>query len=106
MSLLTVTTSIILYLVSSWSWSTALVALLWGATASTVYATGASIAHAADHGRHPVEVARIALILNGVGGILGPLMATIFVRMFDVEGLYIFVIIIALSIIIVMAIKN
>ena len=102
MSLLTVTTSVILYDVGSWGWSTALVALLWGATGSTGYATGASIAHGADHGRHPVEVARIALILNGLGGILGPLMATIFVRRFDAEGLYIFVMIVSLVIIIVM----
>ena len=102
MSLLTVTTSVILYDVGSWGWSTALVALLWGATGSTEYATGASIAHGADHGRHPVEVARIALILNGLGGILGPLMATIFVRRFDAEGLYIFVMIVSLVIIIVM----
>jgi MFS family permease len=106
MSLLTATTSVILYHVSSWGWSTALVALLWGATGSTGYATGASIAHAADHGRHPVEVARIALILNGLGGILGPLLATLFVRRFDAEGLYIFAMIVALTIIIVMAIKN
>ncbi len=106
MSLLTVTTSVTLYHVGSWSWSTALVALLWGATGSTGYATGASIAHAADHGRHPVEVARIALILNGLGGILGPLLATLFVRRFDAEGLYIFAMIVALTIIIVMAIKK
>jgi hypothetical protein len=51
-------------------------------------------------------VARIALILNGLGGILGPLLATLFVRRFDAEGLYIFAMIVALTIIIVMAIKK
>ena len=64
------------------------------------------LAHAADHGRHPVEVARIALILNGVGGILGPLLATLFVRKLDAAGLYIFVMIVALTVIIVMARKK
>lgn len=102
MGLSTLVTSIILYQFVSWGWIVAVVLLLWGGTTGTGYAIAASIAHSADHGRHPVEVARIALILNGVGGIIGPLFATLFVSMFGSRGLYVFVSILAIIIVFIM----
>ena len=49
---------------------------LWGAAALTGYAPAAAIAYDAPHGRPPVEVARVVLTVNGLGGIFGPLLAS------------------------------
>lgn len=52
------------------------VAVAWGATALTGYAVAAAIAYNAPHGRPPMEVARLLQTMNGVGGILGPALAS------------------------------
>ena len=99
MALITIGASAALFSVVAWSWQVACLAALWGSSGSTGYAIGASIAHAADaftgdhqfhHGRHPVEVARIALILNGIGGIIGPISCAVIVGLIGPAGIYIF----------------
>ena len=90
MALITIAASTALFNVVAWSWQVACLAALWGSTSSTAYAIAASIAHAGDHGRHPVEVARIALILNGIGGIIGPIACAAIVGQIGPAGIYTF----------------
>ncbi len=52
-------------------------AVAWGATALTGYAVAAAIAYTAPHGRPPMEVARLLQTMNGIGGILGPALASL-----------------------------
>jgi len=96
MALITMGASIALFNVVAWGWQVAFIAAIWGSTGSTGYAIGASIAHAADHGRHPVEVARIALILNGIGGIIGPILSAVLVSHLGPAGIYIFAALVSL----------
>ena len=96
MALITIGASIALFNVVAWSWQVACLAAVWGSSGSTGYAIGASIAHAGDHGRHPVEVARIALILNGIGGIIGPIFSAILVSHIGPAGIYVFAPLVAL----------
>jgi MFS family permease len=96
MALITIVASLALFNVVAWSWQVACLAAVWGSSGSTGYAIGASIAHAGDHGRHPVEVARIALILNGVGGIIGPIFCAVLVSHLGPAGIYIFAAIVAI----------
>jgi MFS family permease len=103
MALITIGASAALYSVVAWSWQVACLAALWGSSGSTGYAIGASIAHAGDHGRHPVEVARIALILNGIGGIIGPISCAVIVGLIGPAGIYIFAASIAVLVIFSMA---
>ena len=103
MALITIGASAALFSVVAWSWQVALLAGLWGSSGSTGYAIAASIAHAGDHGRHPVEVARIALILNGIGGIIGPICCAVIVGLIGPAGIYIFAASIAFLVILSMA---
>ncbi len=51
-------------------------AMIWGASGLTGYATAAAIAYDAPHGRPAREVAQPILVANGIGGIVGPTLAS------------------------------
>lgn len=51
-------------------------ALTWGSAGLTGYAIAAALAYDAPHGRPPREVAQLVLVANGIGGIVGPALAS------------------------------
>jgi MFS family permease len=73
-----------------WSWLATAVAFLWGAVSLNTYALGAGAVHVAAHGRTPVEVARVILIANGLGGIAGPIIGAWLVQLQGPGGLFVY----------------
>ncbi len=73
-----------------WGWVVTVVAFLWGAVSLNTYALGAGAVHVAAHGRTPVEVARVILIANGLGGIAGPIIGAWLVQVQGPGGLFVF----------------
>jgi MFS family permease len=64
-------------------------ALIWGSSALTAYATAAALAYGAPHGRPAREVAQFVLVANGVGGILGPSLASVLDGLAPGKGLFV-----------------
>jgi MFS family permease len=81
--------SLALLLVSDAFLGVFVVAMVWGATAPIGYATAAAIAYDAPHGRPVREVAQVVLVANGIGGILGPALASGFDLLAPGKGLFI-----------------
>jgi hypothetical protein len=64
-------------------------ALVWGSSALTAYATAAALAYGAAHGRPAREVAQFVLVANGVGGIAGPALASALDGVAPGKGLFV-----------------
>ena len=66
-----------------------LCAMLWGSSAPLGYATAAAIVYDSPHGRPPREVAQVVLVANGIGGMLGPTLASALDVLEPGKGLFI-----------------
>jgi MFS family permease len=81
--------SLALLLASEASWPVFLIAMAWGASAPIGYATAAAIAYGGAHGRPAGEVAQVVLVANGMGGVLGPSLASAFDVLAPGKGLFV-----------------
>lgn len=78
-----------LYLADEISGLVFVLAIAWGSSAPLGYATAAAIVYDAPHGRPTREVAQVVLVANGIGGVLGPTLASMLDALDPGKGLFI-----------------
>ena len=78
-----------LYLADEISGLVFVLAIAWGSSAPLGYATAAAIVYDAPHGRPTREVAQVVLVANGIGGVLGPTLASTLDALDPGKGLFI-----------------
>jgi MFS family permease len=70
------TASVVLLIADTASRIVFVAAMVWGSSGLTGYATAAALAYDAPHERPAREVAQWVLVANGIGGIIGPSLAS------------------------------